>query len=129
MKTLSVTLALGLAVLSTGCSVLFMEKPPTGDGPVARGNCTRSLVAPVIDGLVGLAYLGQAASSDLQIWESSGLSADEDINAYRLTSLVLAAGMSYSAIKGFGYSSSCKRRNALSEQAVLDHLRNLAVRN
>jgi len=37
-----------------------------------------------------------------------------------------AAGWGYSAYKGFGWTSECRRREALSEQAIADHLRTLA---
>lgn len=108
------------SVVLSGCSLLFMEKPPAGDSPVARGDCTRSTVAPVLDvlgGLGSLAYAVGAVGDD---------STDEESAAIKRGGATLSVLYTYSAVRGFGWSAGCKRRNALSEQAIADHLRKLA---
>ncbi|WP_420634284.1 hypothetical protein [Candidatus Palauibacter sp.] len=115
-----------ISLLSSACSMLFMRRPPRGDGPVARGDCTRSLAAPVIDGVVGLGHLGQAAG----IWGESrdAFDTEEAYDRHRIGSAIIAGAFAVSAIHGFGWSGECRHRTTLSEQAVRDHLRVLAAR-
>ncbi len=107
--------------------MLFMTRPPKAPGPVARADCTRSLVAPIVDGGVGLGHLGQAAG----IWGESRASfdTDEDYDRNRIGSAIIAGAFAVSAVHGFMWSGECRRRTALSEQAIRDHLRALAVQH
>lgn len=117
----AVVAVLAIALLSSGCSMLFMTRPPKAPGPVTRGDCTRIVAAPVIDGVVSLGHLGQAAG----IWGESRESFDTD-EAYdrnRFGSAIIAGAFAVSAVHGFKWSSECRRRTALSEQAIRDHLR------
>ena len=113
-----------VAALSAGRSVLFMKKPPPGDGPIPRGHCTRSIIAPVADVVYGVVFpLGLVV---LVADDSDGLNS-EDAGSVAVAAAWGAAG-SYSAVRGFGWSRGCKRRNALSEQAIADYLRTVANR-
>ncbi|WP_420637091.1 hypothetical protein [Candidatus Palauibacter sp.] len=118
------TSVLLVSALSAGCSILFMEKPPPGDSPVARGYCTRSIIAPVADVVYGvvspLGVLAMVAD------DSDGLSSEDSGGV--VAAAAWAAAGSYSAVRGFGWSGECKRRNALSEQAIADYLRKVADR-
>jgi len=101
--------------------MLFMTRPPRAPGPVAQGDCTRSVAAPVLDGVISLGHLGQAAG----IWGETRASFDTD-EAYdrnRIGSAIIAGAFAVSAVHGFKWSSECRRRNTLSEQAIRDHLR------
>jgi hypothetical protein len=111
-----------LALASSGCSLLFMEKPPPGNGPVPRGNCTRSIVAPVLDVVDGLGPLVWTLGAA----ETDGLD-DDTVAGVRVVAAASLALHTYSAIRGFGWSSECKERNALSEQAMADYLRTISV--
>ncbi len=101
--------------------MLFMRRPPKGEGPVARGDCTRSLAAPVIDGVVGWGHLGQAAG----IWGESrdAFDSDDAYDGYRVASAILAGSFIVSQVHGALWSVECRRRNTLSEEAMRDHLR------
>ena len=115
-----------VALLSSGCSMLFMRRPPRAEGPVAPGDCTRSVAAPVIDGVVGLGHLGQAAA----IWGESrdAFDSEEAWDRFRLGSAVIAGAFAVSTIHGLEWSAECRRRSTLSERAIRDHLRVLAAR-
>lgn len=112
-----------IALLSSGCSMLFMTRPPKVPGPVARGDCTRGVAAPVIDGVISLGHLGQAAG----IWGESraDFDTDEAYDRNRIGSAIIAGAFAVSAAHGFKWSSECRRRTALSEQAIRDHLRGI----
>ena len=106
--------------------MLFMRRPPRAEGPLASGDCTRSVAAPVIDGVVGLGHLGQAAA----IWGDTRAEFDseEAYDRFRLGSAALAGAFVVSAVHGLKWSAECRRRSTLSEQAIRDHLRVLAAR-
>ncbi|WP_419164356.1 hypothetical protein [Candidatus Palauibacter sp.] len=122
----TLTVILVIAPLVSACSMLFMRRPPGAEGPVARGDCTRSVAAPVIDGLVGFGHLGQAAG----IWGDSrdAFDTEEAYDEHRIGSAIIAGAFAVSGIHGFEWSGECRRRTTLSEQAVRDHLRVLAAR-
>lgn len=106
--------------------MLFMRRPPRAEGPVTPGDCTRSVAAPVIDGVLGLGHLGQAAA----IWGESraAFDSEEAWDRFRLGSAALGGAFAVSAIHGLKWSAECRRRTTLSEQAIRDHLRVLAAR-
>lgn len=112
-------LVLGSAVLMSGCSALFMSRPPLGDGPLPEGTCATSALAPVLD----------AAMSALMVSGMIGIATDDD-DEYDDVALVISAlptaAWGVSAYKGFRWTSECRRRETLSEQAIADHLRTLA---
>ena len=80
-RRVAVVAVLAGALLWSGCSMLFMRRPPKGEGPVALGDCTRSLAAPIIDSVVGLVNVGVAAG----IWGDSrdAFDSDKDYDEYR----------------------------------------------
>lgn len=123
-RTTLATVLVG-ALLSSGCSMLFMRRPPKGEGPVARGDCTRSFAAPVIDGVVGWGHLGQAAG----VWGESrdAFDSDDAYDGYRVGSAIIAGSFIVSQVHGALWTVECRRRNTLSEQAIRDHLRVLAA--
>lgn len=110
-------------LMSSGCSYLFMEKPPPGTDPVPRGYCTRSILAPAADVYGAVGWLGMIA---LLAEDTDGITSENAPGV--VVASALGAGATYSAIRGFGWSRECKRRNALSEQAILDHLRMVSDR-
>ncbi|WP_419948349.1 hypothetical protein [Candidatus Palauibacter sp.] len=114
-----VLVAAMMPLAMSGCSLVLVNKPPPGDGPVSRGDCTRSIVAPVADVVYGvvfpLGFLAMAAD------DADGIASDDLPGVAVLA--VWAAGGTYSAVRGFGWTSDCKRRNALSEEALADYLR------
>jgi len=105
--------------------MLFMTRPPEAPGPVAQGHCTRSVAAPILDGVVSLGHLGQAAG----IWGETrdAFDTDEAYDRNRIGSAIIAGAFAVSAVHGFKWSSECRRRTTLSEQAIRDHLRMLAA--
>ena len=105
----------------SGCSVLLMNGPPPGDGPLPEGTCSTSVVAPALD----------AAWSALWVFGLVATTSDDNQNdyvdeVYAVAFGLPAAGWGYSAYKGFTWTSECRRRQALSEEAIADHLRALA---
>ncbi len=116
-RKFAVPVLFAIFLMSSGCSYLFMEKPSPGTDPVPRGYCTRSILAPAADVYGAVGSLGFVALAT----EDEGITSEEIPAAVIFSAL--SAGATYSAIRGFGWSRECKRRNALSEQAILDHLR------
>ena len=123
-RRVAVVAVLAGALLWSGCSMLFMRRPPKGEGPVALGDCTRSLAAPVIDGVLGVGHGGVAAG----IWGDGrdAFHSDDEYDGYRIATTILSGAFAASAIHGFVWSEECRSRNTLSEQAIRDHLRVLA---
>ena len=121
----AVVAVLAGALLWSGCSMLFMRRPPKGEGPVSLGDCTRSLAAPVIDGVFGVGHAGLTAG----IWGDGrdAFDSDKDYDEYRIASAILSGAFAASAIRGVRWSEECRSRNTLSEQAIRDHLRVLAA--
>ncbi|MCY3599683.1 MAG: hypothetical protein OXN85_06905 [Gemmatimonadetes bacterium] len=115
-----ICLVLASAVLMSGCSALFMSRPPLGDGPLPEGTCATSALAPVLD----------AAMSAYMVWGMVSVATDDeerDSDGAVLVVLSLPAGAwGFSAYKGFRWTSECRRRQTLSEEAIADHLRALA---
>ena len=103
----------------------FMTRPPKAEGPVARGDCTRSAAAPIVDGVLALNALAIAAG----VYGASrhDFDSDETYNGYRIGSGINVGGLAVSAIHGFKWSRECRRRTTQSEQAIRDHLRVLAA--
>lgn len=107
-------LPVAFVCVTSGCSVALMNKPPAGEAPIGRGDCTRSVAAPVIDAAVALGLLTGAQASSL---DTEG----------EIVRGAVIAGTAYSAVRGFLWSRECKRRNALSEQAIRSGLHRRAV--
>jgi len=104
----------------SGCSALFMSRPPLGDGPLPSGTCSTLPVAPVLDVAMGALW---------GVVTVAGATTNEEVEnrgAVVATAGLMTAGWGYSAAKGFGWTSECRLRQALSEQAISDHLRVLA---
>ena len=107
------------AVLLSGCSFIFVNKPPPGDGPLELGSCTMSKAAPILD-LIGAANYAIPAMLPEESLDDLGLPSGGGARSF----WVMGAGaLVYSAMTGFGATSECRRRQLMSEQALLDHLR------
>ena len=124
-RRVAVVAVLAGALLWSGCSMFFMRRPPKGEGPVTLGDCTRSLAAPVIDGVGGVGHVGLVAG----IWGPGrdAFDSDKDYDEYRIGAAILSGALAASAIHGFRWSEECRHRTTLSEQAIRDHLRALAA--
>ncbi|MCZ0935450.1 MAG: hypothetical protein OXJ54_09735 [Gemmatimonadetes bacterium] len=120
VRAARICLVLASAVLMSGCSALFMSRPPLGDGPLPEGTCATSALAPVLD----------AAMSAFMVSGMVAIATDEVENDLEEVGFVIlglpTAAWGYSAYKGFNWTSECRRREALSEEAIADHLRALA---
>lgn len=118
---------LGSVLLLSGCSFALVDRPPVGDGPLARGTCSTSAIAPVLD-LSGAAFWGFAGGVNL----AAGLS-DEPETGYvtheaaGAAALLIAGVYTYSAVSGFKRTSACRERQSLSEQALVDYLRSVRL--
>jgi len=115
--------ALALVILLSGCSLVLLDKPPPGDGPLPDGSCTTSKAAPLLD-VAGVPLgLLAALASQIQLFEE----VDPAERVAGAVGGVAMAGVSgYSAVSGFKSTSACRRRQSMSEQAIADHLRILA---
>lgn len=109
--------------LLNGCSLLFVGTPPAGDGPLPKGSCQTSVVFPALD----VAMTGVNAALAVSLF------GEQDIGTSYLTYdaagalwLIPTAAVGLSAYQGFKRTSECRRRQALSEQAIADHVRTLA---
>lgn len=121
MKRIALTcLVLGSVVLTSGCA-LALTRPPPGNGPLPEGTCSTSVVLPALDSGMGVLF-GITTVGVLVAGE------DEDYVSNELAGAVFglaAAAWGYSAYKGFEWTSECRLRQALSEQAIADHPRTL----
>lgn len=116
-------LLLFCAVLSTtGCSAIFLNKPPPGDGPLPLGSCTMSKTAPIFD-VIGTANYGIPALLPDDDLDELGLPTGAGARVFWIAA---AGGLAWSAASGFKATSECRRRQLMSEQALLDHVRVLA---
>ena len=118
---------LGSVLLLSGCSMALVDRPPPGDGPLARGTCSTSAMAPVLD-LSGAAFWGFAGGVNL----AAGLSDERETGhvtheATGVAALLIAGVYTYSAVGGFKRTSACRERQSLSEQALADHLRSIRL--
>ncbi|MCY3699593.1 MAG: hypothetical protein OXH46_08160 [Gemmatimonadetes bacterium] len=118
-------LLLLLVVLSAnGCSLALIKKPRLAEGPAAR-DCTTSPVAPILD----VAAAGASAALLVR-----GLSNDDsffDGPEWDAIAVAVLGGPAllwgYSAARGFGWTSECRSRQSVSEEAITDYLRTLAT--
>ncbi len=118
---------LGSVLLLSGCSLALVDRLPVGDGPLPRGTCSTSVMAPALDAS-GAAFWGFAGGVNL----AAGLS-DEPETGYvtheaaGAAALLIAGVYTYSAVSGFKRTSACRERQSLSEQAIADHLRSIRL--
>ena len=109
-------LACAALVLSTsGCSFLFTKKPPSTDPdkiPVTQSTrCTSSVVAPVVDTLVGAFQVGRTAyaiSRDSSDYDGAQITKEMDIGF----GVTLASVYLSSAIYGYVITSNCRALRA-----------------
>ncbi len=108
-----------------GCSLTLLKKPRLADGPAAR-DCTTSRVAPALDAAAaGLVVVGLARGLT---HEPEGFDLELISDAAAVAMLTPPALLSaYSAARGFGWTSECRRRQALSEEAIAAYLRTLVT--
>jgi len=118
-------LLLLLVVLSAnGCSLALIKKPRLAEGPAAR-DCTTSPVAPILDltaASVSSALLVRGLSNDDSFFDGPEWDA---IAVAVLGGPALLWG--YSAARGFGWTSECRSRQSVSEEAITDYLRTLTI--
>ena len=109
-----------LLVFSSGCSFLFMTRPPEiGSQPAFPVECTSNLVAPALDGagsvllaITTIVGAGIVASCDLNCGDTTG-------NTIGIASLVaLTATFTASALSGVGAASHCDRVKLQSAACV-----------
>ncbi len=116
-------LLVGLSV--NGCSLALLEKPRLADGPAAR-DCTTSPVAPILDAAgAGLMVAGIVR---VLTYQSDDLLVPDVISDGAMTAILAPPGLlwGYSAARGFGWTSECRGRQSLSEDAIADYLRTLS---
>ena len=118
---------LGSVLFLSGCSMALVDKPPLGDGPLPRGTCSTSTVAPTLDaagaipwGLVSVVGLARVLSDEPE----TGFVTNE---MGTVMSLLIGGAFTYSAVRGFKWTSECRERQSMSEQAMADYLRNVVI--
>ena len=114
-------MVLGSTLVLGGCSAVFVNQPPPGEGPLPSGACTTSRAAPFLDAVGSVAYAAAAVLPDHDL---------EDIGLFtgtgaRITSAGMAGGLGYSGLTGFRSTSNCRDRQQLSRREVAAHLRTL----
>lgn len=118
-------LLLLVALSVNGCSLALIKKPRLADGPAAR-DCTTSSVAPILDAAaagVATAGLIHILSTDSGSW----LWSEAEANAIGTAIFAPPALLwGYSAARGFGWTSECRGRQSLSEEAIAGYLRTLS---
>ena len=117
-------LVLGSVLLLSGCSTLFVSKPPLGDGPLPTGTCTTSAFAPFLDGTLAALYGVSALRLSLTDFEDEDL---QDARPYGIgASVVLGGIFGLSSYRGFKWTGECRARQSMSEEAIADYLRTLS---
>jgi hypothetical protein len=124
-------LGLVLALVSTGCSFIFVRPPPRGPVRLIAGavqDCTSSKVAPIFDTLGVVAEgarIGYAATAPNKVYDDPNqpLSREADIGL----GIGFAALFLGSAIYGYSNTSRCARRQAEIDRASHPPLRRLAA--
>lgn len=116
-----VCVVLGSTLVLGGCSAVFVNQPPTGEGPLPEGACTTSQAMPLLDAVGSVAYAAATVLSDHDL-EDIGLSSG---TGARITSAGMAGGLAYSALIGFRSTSKCRERQRLSRREIAAHVRTL----
>ena len=117
-------LVLGSVLLLSGCSTLFVSKPPLGDGPLPAGTCTTSAFTPFVDGTMAVLFGVSALDIALTDFEDEDA---QDARPYAVgASLVLGGALGLSSYRGFRWTSECRARQSMSEEAIADYLRTLS---
>ena len=118
---------LGSVLFLSGCSMALVDKPPLGDGPLPRGTCSTSTVAPTLDAAAAIPW-GLASVVSLAA-ASSGDTGTEFVTPAMVAvpSLLIGGALTYSAVRGFKWTSECRERQSMSEQAMADYLRNVVI--
>ena len=118
---------LGSVLFLSGCAMALVDKPPLGDGPLSRGTCSTSAVAPTLDAAAAIPF-GLASVGGL----AAVLSDEPELGFFSPeigTAIILLMGgaFTYSAVRGFKWTSECRERQSMSEQAMADYLRNVVI--
>ncbi|WP_420617278.1 hypothetical protein [Candidatus Palauibacter sp.] len=119
----------GSVLLLSGCSLAFVDGPPPGDGPLPRGTCSTSAVAPVLDasGAAMWGLTGGLALADALNDEPDPPNSIFTNESGGVVSLLIAGAYAYSAVRGFQATSECRERQSMSEQAIADYLRSVRL--
>lgn len=99
---------LASAMFATSCSFLFVSGPPPHDQRIGRFDCTTTMAAPVVDGvLAALQVLGlvwAASKSDAEVREAAGIPRDNAIGVSISWAILYTA----SAVHGASRVSDCR---------------------
>lgn len=88
----------------SGCSLLFVNGPPPGDGPLAPGYCTTSRAAPTLDAVAAGLYFGAALAGEVP----EGL--DVSDGTARAIWFLYGAGLTGSSLNGARKTKECRAR-------------------
>jgi hypothetical protein len=113
-----------LAILSSGCSVLFVKRAPSSvEDPTAPVSCTRPPVAPILDTAVVAA--GLVTAIDVASWEScsdpyASVACINQKDKDRTVAIAggIAAAYALSAIVGYSQTSTCRRTVNLNRRCI-----------
>lgn len=121
MKRIRIVLGLTfLSFLFNGCSLLFVNPPPAGDGPLPEGTCSTGSLIPVVD----LSLSAVWGITGIDVYANQGHLFNPDEDAILGAALIVAGTIQgYSAVRGFGWTTNCRKRQAMSEEAIADYLR------
>ena len=122
-----VLVALGLALVpGTGCSWIFVNKPPTDPVPVAPPVvCTTSVASPVVDTVLAAAALGTGIAAIATSSKSSGSCTGGfgciDLSGLNTAGMVSGVVLAATAIPlafsaGYGYSTTAECRELKDTQ-------------
>lgn len=119
-----------VALFSAGCSLGFVAGPPPQHAEVAAFTCSDSLLAPILDsvlgGLVGSTFLAAAGSTD-EKWEmdSGSLGSRSDVIAIYGA---LAALEAASAFYGYRTVHACREARRVADDRVEHAMQTLPPR-
>lgn len=109
-----------LLLFSSGCSYLFMKRPPEiGSQPAVPVECTSNLGAPLLDG-VGAALMALTTAAVVANVASCNFNCGDGVgNAFGIASLAaLTATFTASSVSGAWAVSRCDRLKLQSEACV-----------
>jgi hypothetical protein len=110
-------IALTLVAQLTGCSFLFVERPPPQVPPGVWVSCTEGKAWPIVDALVGtsllLASVGVGTSATSNGTSNQASSANTALAAG--VNALVAIGVLYSSYAGFKWTNRCARQHEDAE--------------
>ena len=132
-QLMRVAMLLAVASATSGCSFALVKGPPEDGVAVegGEGGCTTSNFVPIMDlaGAAGGVVLAANPPEGASVGPSvlgQQVAGTEDKTMVRVAFAASAAAYVASSVTGFKRTAACRRVTA-SEQAIRDHLRNLAA--